>query len=255
MTIHLGRTASSVMVATALAVAGADAARASVYVVGVSGSYTFDAGGVPGNVPLAGPVSFSGAFEVDTSASPIERLSFGGYGVTGYPDAAISNVSITTFGTNFSAADIVDQDFLSGPPGSAVYFSENLYAGATPAIWMAFMTPGGQSLMIGAVYCGLAAVPSCLIAGNLAYQDFTDPMGDVYLGGVSAVVATAPEPAAWALTLAGLGLAGARMRAGHRVSGARDRSAGVYSRVEAAPRPGLRDSRGRVDREVANATC
>jgi hypothetical protein len=215
MSIDAKTRACLAVMATALALCCAAGARATTYSVDVEGSFTLDMSG-SGPIDLAPPVSFFGSFDVDTNVPPIEYPSNGDYTMTGYPDAAISNISITVFGTRFSTNDINDEQFVSAIPGSGVYFSENLYLGATPSIWMTFYTSDGQMLQMGQAYCGSLGDPSCGISPYLTYQDFTDPSGDVYLGSVNAVVV--PEPAAWTLTLSGAALAGAGLRARRRRS-------------------------------------
>ncbi len=211
----MAASASALVCLAALTLPGSTGADAAIYTVNVTGSFTDDMfpmgpGDPLGPPPLDLPAPFAGSFDVDTSTAPIQHLSEGGYTMTGYPDAAISNVSISAIGTSFLASDILDRIFIAGVPGSAVYFSEDLYPGATPSIWMAFGNLSAQ-LFVGEGYCGNISFPSCGIDSQLSIF-INLPYFDVIEGSVSASV-VAPEPSTWAMALIGVsGLAFARYR-------------------------------------------
>ena len=100
----MAASASALVCLAALTLPGSTGADAAIYTVNVTGSFTDDMfpmgpGDPLGPPPLDLPAPFAGSFDVDTSTAPIQHLSEGGYTMTGYPDAAISNVSISAIGS------------------------------------------------------------------------------------------------------------------------------------------------------------
>jgi PEP-CTERM motif len=165
---------------------GSTEAQAAVFRVDLVGSFTNEDGSVP----------FAGSFDVDTSVMPVQHLSAGGLDLTGYPDAAISNVSISAFGVNFSAADIQDR-VVSGVPGSAVFFSQDLSLGALPSIDMLFSNSLG-GLGIGGMVCG----SGCFFENNLSFENKENGEEEDGTVAVSSVTAV-PEPSTWAILVVG----------------------------------------------------
>ena len=172
-------------------------AQAEILQVDLVGSFATPGGSVP----------FSGSFDVDTSVMPVLHPSDGGLTVTGYPDAAISDVSISAFGVSFSAADIVESVFVGGMPGSAVYFSEDLHPGTTPSLEM-FFSKGADGLLLGQISCFI----SCSFNNQLKFFSAEPSVsGTVDVSSVTTPVTPVPEPSTWGMLLvgfAGLGLAG-----------------------------------------------
>jgi PEP-CTERM motif-containing protein len=190
---------------------GPTEAHAAVFQVDLTGDITPRDGST---------VPFSGSFDVDTSVQPVQHLLVGGLDLTGYPDAAISHVSITVLGVSFSAADIDDLIPVAGEPGSAVFFSEDLHPGASPSIAMQFSNEFA-GLMIGGTNCGETA---CSFVNDLFFSGpgLPDSSGTVAASVVSAVP-TVPEPSTWAMLLlgfAGLGLTSYRHTRKNRVASA-----------------------------------
>jgi hypothetical protein len=188
---------------------GSMQAQAEVFQVDLTGSLTPRDGST---------VPFSGSFDVDTSVMPIQHLTDLGLDLTGYPDAAISHVSIAAFGVTFSAADIFDSQPVAGEPSSAVFFSEDLHTGATPSILMEFSNELG-GLNIGGTTC---SETSCSFTNQLFFSgtDLPDASGTVEASVVS-VTPIVPEPSTWAMLLlgfAGLGFAGYRQIGKNRVA-------------------------------------
>jgi PEP-CTERM motif len=177
---------------------GSIKAQAEILQVDLVGNFTTPGGSVP----------FSGSFDVDTSVMPVLHPSDGGLTVTGYPDAAISDVSISAFGVSFSAADIVESIFVGGVPGSAVYFSEDLHPGTTPSLEM-FFSKGVDSLLLGEISCNISG---CSFNNELKFFSDEPPVpGTVDVFSVTTPVTPVPEPSTWGMLLvgfAGLALAG-----------------------------------------------
>jgi hypothetical protein len=158
---------------------------------------------------------FAGSFDVDTSVGLEHVLN-----LTGYPDGAISNVSISAFGFSFSAADIVDFVFLDPQPTSPALVSlEDLQSGATPSIGISFQN-GTAQFTFGSVQCGRN---DCIIPNDLAFAsgDGTLFAQGSFSASVVAATPTVPEPSTWGMLLlgfAGLGLAGYRQTRKVRVA-------------------------------------
>jgi hypothetical protein len=176
-------------------------AQAELLQVKLTGSLTTDSkngGGVT--------TPFAGSFDVDTSVGLEHVLN-----LTGYPDGAISNVSISAFGVSFSAADIVDLVILDPQPASAALFSsEDLKSGATPSIAIAFESATAQ-FGFGSVRCGRNG--DCIVPNDLFFTsgDGTLSAEGSFSASVVAATPTVPEPSTWVMLLlgfAGLGLAG-----------------------------------------------
>jgi hypothetical protein len=183
-----------------LGLQGSTQAQAKVFQVDLIGSFSLSSGSVP----------FSGSFDVDTSIMPIQHISVGGVDLTGYPDGAISNVSIAAFGMSFSAADVLDTHPIVGEPGSAVFFSADLRPGATPAISMRFLNGSSEFglLIIGDFSCPGSG---CSFNNGLSLILRNPPRQAA--GTVAASVVATPEPSTWTLLIlgfAGLGFAGIR---------------------------------------------
>jgi hypothetical protein len=161
---------------------------------------------------------FAGSFDVDTSVGLEHVLN-----ITEYPDAAISNVSISAFGVSFSAADIVDIVLLDPQPTSAALFSlGDLQSGATPSLSITFEN-ATATLGIGNVQCGRNG--ECIVPNIAAFsfEDGTLGAQGSFSASVVAATPTVPEPSTWAMLLlgfAGLGLAGYRQTRKVRVASA-----------------------------------
>jgi hypothetical protein len=134
-----------------------DSAVAQVFRVDVSG--TFESG-----------APFAVSFLIDTKAAPVLHQNAQGLALVGYADAAISGFSVTAHGVLFAQSDIQDRN-VSGQPGAAVFFSQDLANGATPSIWM-FLENGNGKLDIGDVLCGLA---SCEFMNRLEFRNSGSP--------------------------------------------------------------------------------
>jgi hypothetical protein len=184
-------------------------AQAELLQVKLTGSLTTvtkDGGGVT--------TPFAGSFDVDTSVGPQPILN-----LTGYPDGAISNVSISAFGVSFSAADIVDNAPDPQSTSAALFSSEDLQSGATPSIAIIFENATAE-LGIGVVLCGRG---DCTVSDdlNFTFEDGTLSAEGSFSASVVAATPTVPEPSTWAMLLlgfAGLGLAGYRQTRKVRVA-------------------------------------
>jgi len=179
---------STFLGASALALAASSAATAATYRVDLGGLLT-------------------GSFDVDTAAAAVQHLTIGGLALTGYADAAISNVSLSVGGTDLGVADIQDRVAVAGATPVAVYFSQALAAGATPQLNMRFFK-GHVFADLGGIVCGTT---TCVFSGlALVYSSglFTSGPETASVSSLGGV----PEPATWVLMLVGVGSLGASLR-------------------------------------------
>ena len=183
---------STFLGASALALAASSAATAATYRVDLGGLLT-------------------GSFDVDTAAAAVQHLTTGGLALTGYTDAAISNVSLALGGTNLGVANIQDRFVAAGATPVAVYFSQALAAGATPQLSMLFSS-GLSFAQLGTIAC-LTPTTTCAFSGRALVYVYSS--GLFTSGPETASVSSlggVPEPATWVLMLVGVGSLGASLR-------------------------------------------
>jgi hypothetical protein len=150
---------------------------AAVYHVDVTATFSL---AVP---PFSPPFpTFSGSFDLDTDAAPIQHITFPGIfqnlNLTMYQAAALSAVNFDVGATTFTAADLVDLSTIySGQPSGVLYSGSDLVPGVLTDIVLAFNN-GSAGLSTGFVLCLtlgcelVGEVDSFGPGGALAYRSF-----------------------------------------------------------------------------------
>ena len=128
---------------------------------------------------------------------PVQHIG----GLTGYADAAISNVSFSGSGSAFRRLTLstylsIILELLELPASRRACFSrKDLHPGATPSIGMAFANDGFE-LGLGAILCGR---DGCIVPSDVNFQGF----GRNGLG--VRRDRPRPQPSTWAMLVLGFG--------------------------------------------------
>jgi len=189
----------------------ASPAQATLYHVDVTA--TFSLALAPFTTPFP---AFSGSFDLDPNAAPIQHIVFPGtfasenLDLSMYQAAALSNVNFQVGSTTFTSADLVDlSTAYTGQPSGVLYSSHDLVPGGLDDIVMDFNN-GTQSLVVGFVLCLTLSTTSCsldnetdlFVGGSLAYRSFDTAVT------ISGATAAVPEPPMLPLFASGIALAG-----------------------------------------------
>lgn len=190
---------------------GASPAHATLYHVDVTG--TFSLAVSPFTPPFP---AFSGSFDLDPDAAPIQHIVFPGsfpaenLDLSMYQAAALSAVNFQVGSTTFTSADLVDLSTIyTGQPSGVLYSSNDLVPGGLDDIVLDFNN-GTSSLSVGFVLCLTLSTTSCSLdneidlfeGGSLAYRGFDTAVT------ISSPTTATPEPPALTLFLVGIGLVG-----------------------------------------------
>lgn len=216
---------STLMLAAALPIALAAPARATDYVrLDFSGQVLAAAPGAPAGV--GAPISFEAIFDMDKlvdhtqSVNAATGLGYASVETASLADDPNASLSIRVGTASFSKFDEVNYGTPEGDAGPGA----DLGAGDFPVVtFLNGSFAGVSNLFVNADGLSLDADPIAAALGAFGGFDFLiaqpaagNPFANILAAGdfdaASATITPVPEPAAWALMLAGFGGVGAALR-------------------------------------------